>query len=107
MRKTEQEEGGAGWGGRVLTRLTAAAGTVVGKVNATDRDQINTLHVKIRYTLLDGLDRFSIHPSTGVITTTTGDLDREVSFSDIKSNPSLFLASTLFVFRPKINTRSR
>lgn len=67
----------------------------MGKLNATDRDQPDTLHVKIRYTLLDGLDRFSIHPNTGVITTVTEDLDREVRFSKVKSNLFLFLASTL------------
>lgn len=57
----------------------AAAGTVVGKLNATDRDQPGTNHVKIRYTLLDGLDLFSIQPNTGVITTVTDTLDREVN----------------------------
>lgn len=88
----------------MLTGLTAAAGTVVGKLNATDRDQADTLHVKIRYSLLDGLDRFAIHPSTGVITTTTGGLDREVRRSGGKSNrPGV---STVFVFRLKTNTWS-
>lgn len=71
-----------------------AADTVVGKLNATDRDQPNTLHVKIKYTLLDSFDRFSIHPNTGVITTVAEDLDREVRFSEVKSNQVLFLAST-------------
>ncbi|XP_053186579.1 desmocollin 2-like protein isoform X1 [Scomber japonicus] len=54
------------------------AGTVVGMVEATDRDKPGTLHVKIRYTLLTGLDLFAIHPNTGVITTVTNTLDREV-----------------------------
>ncbi|KAM9789498.1 desmocollin 2-like protein, partial [Neosynchiropus ocellatus] len=53
------------------------AGTVVGKINATDKDQPGTKHVKIKYTLLSGLDRFAINPSTGVITTVTNTLDRE------------------------------
>ncbi|XP_036940915.1 desmocollin 2 like isoform X2 [Acanthopagrus latus] len=53
------------------------AGEVVGKVNATDRDKEGTRHVKIRYTLLDGLDLFAINPETGVITTRTNTLDRE------------------------------
>ncbi|XP_072219320.1 desmocollin 2-like protein [Leuresthes tenuis] len=53
-------------------------GTIVGKVNATDRDDPKTTHVKIRFTLLDGLERFAIHPETGVITTVTNTLDREV-----------------------------
>lgn len=54
-------------------------GTVVGKVNATDRDKEGSLHVKIKYTLLTGLDLFAINPDTGVITTVTNKLDREVS----------------------------
>ncbi|XP_039998688.1 desmocollin 2 like [Xiphias gladius] len=53
-------------------------GAVVGKVNATDRDKESTLHVKIKYTLLTGLDLFAINPQTGVITTVTNTLDREV-----------------------------
>ncbi|XP_051277442.1 desmocollin 2-like protein isoform X2 [Dicentrarchus labrax] len=54
------------------------AGTIVGMVNATDKDKKGSLHVKIRYSLLDKLDLFSIHPETGVITTVTNTLDREV-----------------------------
>ncbi|KAM7400568.1 hypothetical protein PAMA_004989 [Pampus argenteus] len=53
-------------------------GTVVGKVEATDRDQEGTQHVKIRYSLLSELALFSIHPQTGVISTITNTLDREV-----------------------------
>lgn len=53
-------------------------GTEVGKVNATDKDQKGTRHVKIRYSLLTGLDLFSINPATGVISTVTNTLDREV-----------------------------
>lgn len=54
-------------------------GTVVGKLNATDRDQEGTDHVEIRYSLLTGLDLFAIDSQTGVITTVTNTLDREVS----------------------------
>ncbi|XP_033993194.1 desmocollin 2 like isoform X2 [Trematomus bernacchii] len=54
------------------------AGSIVGKVDADDIDQGGSLHVKIKYTLEDGLNRFAIHPVTGVITTTTNTLDREV-----------------------------
>lgn len=54
-------------------------GTVVGKLNATDRDQEGTDHVDIRYSLLTGLDLFAIDSQTGVITTVTNTLDREVS----------------------------
>ncbi|XP_018613055.2 desmocollin-3-like [Scleropages formosus] len=53
-------------------------GTVVGKVNATDRDDPQTLHAKIAYSLLSGGDAFVIDPGTGVIATRTGTLDREV-----------------------------
>lgn len=52
---------------------------MVGKVNATDKDQAGTLHVKIRYSLKTGLDLFAIDPGTGVITTATNTLDREVN----------------------------
>lgn len=83
MRKaTRREWAGKGGNGRRQTPgpdLTTAAGTTVGKLNATDRDQPGTNHVKIRYTLLDGLDLFSIQPNTGVITTVTDSLDREVN----------------------------
>ncbi|XP_030017235.1 desmocollin 2-like protein [Sphaeramia orbicularis] len=54
------------------------AGTKVGQVSATDRDQPKTSHVKIRYSLLTGSDLFAIDPATGVITTVTNTLDREV-----------------------------
>ncbi|KAF7668466.1 hypothetical protein LDENG_00008050 [Lucifuga dentata] len=54
------------------------AGTVVGKVNATDRDDIKTLHSKIKYSLLTALDLFTINPESGVITTNVNTLDREV-----------------------------
>ncbi|KAM9790901.1 desmocollin 2-like protein [Syngnathus typhle] len=53
------------------------AGTVMGKVNATDRDQAGTDHVKIRYSLLSELERFAINPETGVLATATNTLDRE------------------------------
>ncbi|KAI3374326.1 hypothetical protein L3Q82_006166 [Scortum barcoo] len=56
-----------------------AAGTMVGKVNATDRDQEGSDHVKIRYSLLSGSDLFTVNPLTGVITTLTNTLDREVN----------------------------
>ncbi|TDH05764.1 hypothetical protein EPR50_G00125840 [Perca flavescens] len=52
-------------------------GTVVGKVNATDRDLAGSLHAKIKYCLTTGLDLFAINPKMGVITTITNTLDRE------------------------------
>ncbi|XP_036375279.1 desmocollin-2-like [Megalops cyprinoides] len=53
-------------------------GTVVGQVNATDRDDPDTAHAQISYSLLSGSDLFLINPTTGVITTKSGVLDREV-----------------------------
>uniref|UniRef100_A0A4W5KQ56 Cadherin domain-containing protein n=1 Tax=Hucho hucho TaxID=62062 RepID=A0A4W5KQ56_9TELE len=53
-------------------------GTMVGKVNATDIDKPGTDHTKIRYSLLSGTDLFYINPETGVISTKTDTLDREV-----------------------------
>ncbi|KAM9720348.1 desmocollin 2-like protein [Menidia menidia] len=55
----------------------SSAGTAVGQVKATDKDAPETSHVKIKYTLLNGLERFAIQPETGVITTITNTLDRE------------------------------
>lgn len=63
-------------------------GTFVGKVNATDRDQNETDHVLIRYSLLSNTDLFSINSKTGEITTRTDTLDRKVS------NCTIVLGST-------------
>ncbi|XP_072538794.1 desmocollin 2-like protein [Salminus brasiliensis] len=52
-------------------------GTFVGQVNATDRDEPNTPHTTIRYSLLNGTDLFAINTLSGVITTITNTLDRE------------------------------
>lgn len=59
--------------------MVNTTGTVVGKLSATDRDQEGTLHVKIKYELLSEAELFTIEPETGVITTLTNTLDREVS----------------------------
>ncbi|KAI5619855.1 desmocollin-1 [Silurus asotus] len=56
-----------------------AMGTVVGKVEATDRDEPNTLHTKIKYSLKNGTNLFSIDGSSGVITAATNMLDRETA----------------------------
>uniref|UniRef100_A0A674F0H6 Desmocollin-3-like n=1 Tax=Salmo trutta TaxID=8032 RepID=A0A674F0H6_SALTR len=53
-------------------------GTIVGKVDATDKDEPGTDHTKIRYSLLSETNLFYIHPETGVISTKTDTLDREV-----------------------------
>ncbi|XP_027702836.1 desmocollin-1-like isoform X1 [Vombatus ursinus] len=48
-------------------------GTSVGKVVATDRDEPDTLHTRLKYTILKQIPEnpkhFAIHPDTGVITT--------------------------------------
>ncbi|XP_039863480.1 desmocollin-2-like isoform X2 [Simochromis diagramma] len=89
-----------------------SAGTVVGVVSATDRDQIGTNHVKIKYTLVSGSDMFTIHPETGVITTTTNTLDRElkdnhvvtVKIQDMNGAPNgLFATSTATIALSDIN----
>ncbi|XP_026016950.1 desmocollin-3-like isoform X1 [Astatotilapia calliptera] len=89
-----------------------SAGTVVGVVSATDRDQIYTDHVKIKYTLVSGSDMFTIHPETGVITTTTNTLDRElkdnhvvtVKIQDMNGAPNgLFATSTATIALSDIN----
>ncbi|XP_028832658.1 desmocollin-2-like [Denticeps clupeoides] len=53
-------------------------GVVAGQLNATDRDQPGTPHTQIRFNLLDGKDLFIVNPQTGVISTVTPTLDREV-----------------------------
>ncbi|XP_041912492.1 desmocollin-2-like [Alosa sapidissima] len=52
-------------------------GTVVGQINATDNDEPNTSHTKIRYILLSSTDLFSIHSFTGIISIKSASLDRE------------------------------
>ncbi|KAM6148756.1 desmocollin-3 isoform 2-T2 [Erethizon dorsatum] len=57
-------------------------GTTVGVVCATDRDEPDTMHTRLKYGILEQTPRspglFSVHPSTGVITTISHYLDREV-----------------------------
>ncbi|XP_005612871.3 desmocollin-3 isoform X1 [Equus caballus] len=57
-------------------------GTTVGVVCATDRDEPDTMHTRLKYSILEQRPRspglFSVHPSTGVITTVSPYLDREV-----------------------------
>ncbi|KFO37229.1 Desmocollin-2, partial [Fukomys damarensis] len=58
------------------------AGTTVGQVCATDKDEPDTMHTRLRYSILEQLPSrptvFTMHPATGVITTTSSQLDREV-----------------------------
>uniref|UniRef100_A0A8C2YUD0 Desmocollin 3 n=2 Tax=Chinchilla lanigera TaxID=34839 RepID=A0A8C2YUD0_CHILA len=57
-------------------------GTTVGVVCATDRDEPDTMHTRLKYSILEQTPRspglFSVHPNTGVITTVSHYLDREV-----------------------------
>ncbi|XP_021091648.2 desmocollin-3 isoform X2 [Mesocricetus auratus] len=57
-------------------------GTVVGVVCATDKDEPDTMHTRLKYSILEQNPRspglFSVHPDTGVITTISHYLDREV-----------------------------
>ncbi|XP_041660277.1 desmocollin 2 like [Cheilinus undulatus] len=108
------------------------AGSIVGKVNATDKDQKGTLHVKIRYSLLTGSNLFAIHPNTGILTTKTDTLDREaqdkhlvvvqikdmdggdkgllntgtatISLTDVNDNPPSFLKTS---YEPSVNENER
>ncbi|XP_068093406.1 desmocollin-2-like isoform X2 [Hyperolius riggenbachi] len=58
------------------------AGTVVGRVNATDRDEPKSLHTILRYYLVRQIPpspvMFTINPEYGIITTTSNMIDREV-----------------------------
>lgn len=57
-------------------------GTTVGVVCATDRDEPDTMHTRLKYSIVEQNPRspglFSVHPSTGVITTVSHSMDREV-----------------------------
>ncbi|XP_073926199.1 desmocollin-3 isoform X2 [Castor canadensis] len=57
-------------------------GTTVGVVCATDRDEPDTMHTRLKYSILEQRPRspglFSVHPNTGVITTVSHHTDREV-----------------------------
>ncbi|KAJ3599675.1 hypothetical protein NHX12_033631 [Muraenolepis orangiensis] len=52
--------------------------TDVGVVTATDRDQEGTPHSMIKFRWLTENQLFNIHPTSGMITTRSGTLDREV-----------------------------
>ncbi|XP_055481501.1 desmocollin-2 isoform X2 [Psammomys obesus] len=57
-------------------------GFSVGEVCATDKDEPGTMHTKLRYSILEQVPSpptlFTMHPTTGVITTTSSQLDREL-----------------------------
>ncbi|XP_022442604.1 desmocollin-2 isoform X5 [Delphinapterus leucas] len=58
-------------------------GTTVGQVCATDKDEPDTLHTRLMYSIIEQLPAsrtlFFMQPATGVITTTSSQLDREVT----------------------------
>uniref|UniRef100_A0A8D1I3S8 Cadherin domain-containing protein n=1 Tax=Sus scrofa TaxID=9823 RepID=A0A8D1I3S8_PIG len=62
--------------------LNEVFSTTVGVVCATDKDEPDTMHTRLKYSILNQTPRspglFSVHPSTGVITTVSQNLDREV-----------------------------
>ncbi|XP_054579826.1 desmocollin-2 [Eptesicus fuscus] len=57
-------------------------GSTVGQVCAIDNDEPGTLHTQLKYSILQQLPAaptlFFMNPTTGVITTTTSQLDREL-----------------------------
>ncbi|XP_006835186.1 PREDICTED: desmocollin-3 [Chrysochloris asiatica] len=56
-------------------------GSTVGEVCATDRDEPDTMHTLLKYSILEQIPRspglFSVHPKSGVITLASHTLDRE------------------------------
>lgn len=67
-----------------LKRIFQYVGSTVGQVCATDKDEPDTLHTRLKYSILQQLPAsptlFAMHPTTGVITTTSSQLDREVTY---------------------------
>ncbi|KAF6087849.1 desmocollin 3 [Phyllostomus discolor] len=57
-------------------------GTTVGVVCATDKDEPDTMHTRLKYSILEQTPRspglFSMHPTSGTITMVSQYLDREV-----------------------------
>ncbi|XP_005612872.2 desmocollin-2 isoform X2 [Equus caballus] len=57
-------------------------GSTVGQVCATDKDEPDTMHTRLRYSIIQQLPAsptlFSMHPTTGMITTSSSQLDREL-----------------------------
>lgn len=57
-------------------------GTSVGQVCATDKDEPDTMHTRLKYSIIEQIPAsptlFSVHPDTGVIITTSSQLDREL-----------------------------
>ncbi|XP_054579697.1 desmocollin-3 isoform X2 [Eptesicus fuscus] len=57
-------------------------GTTVGVVCATDRDEPDTMHTRLKYSIMEQTPRspglFAVHPATGALTLVAQYLDREV-----------------------------
>ncbi|KAM9307723.1 desmocollin-3-like [Gastrophryne carolinensis] len=57
------------------------SGTIVGRVNATDRDEPNSLHTRLKYYLIRQIPpspvMFAVQPEYGIVTTTSNLLDKE------------------------------
>lgn len=57
-------------------------GTTVGVVCATDRDEPDTMHTRLKYSIVEQTPRspglFAVHPATGALTLVAQYLDREV-----------------------------
>lgn len=47
-------------------------------MTATDKDEPDTMHTKIKYTLMTGTNLFRIDPYSGIMAAATNTLDREV-----------------------------
>ncbi|PWA25420.1 hypothetical protein CCH79_00005343, partial [Gambusia affinis] len=95
-----------------FTVLEQSLAEEVGKVNATDKDDPETDHARIKYKLLDGLDFFAINADTGVITTISKKLDREttethkvtIEVRDLKGKPNgLYNTATATITLKDIN----
>ncbi|OCT76754.1 desmocollin-2 [Xenopus laevis] len=80
-------------------------GVIVGRVKANDKDEPKTLHSILRYSIISQTPpspvMFALHPETGIITTTSNRLDRELSDSyvlliDVRDMPGQrsYLSST-------------
>ncbi|KAM6218758.1 desmocollin-2-like [Rhynchocyon petersi] len=57
-------------------------GSTVGQVHATDKDEPDTMHTRLKYSIIEQMPAsptlFSMHPRTGVITLSSSRLDREL-----------------------------
>lgn len=77
----------------------SSAGSHVGEVCATDKDEPDTMHTRLKYSILEQSPSppmlFTMHPRTGVITTTSTQLDREVTCQQGTLHERMALRSTV------------